>query len=71
MGSSQHGAWRGFAVKSEKWVAVHVDSYQEVDQVVGIFENDYEAKAYISENHYYGDGWVAVRIERPEYDKWA
>lgn len=58
-------------MKSEKWVAVFVNSYEEVEQVVGIFSSEDEAKAYINENHYYSESWTPVRIERSEYDRWA
>lgn len=59
-------------MKSEKWVAVHVNSYGEVYRVVGIFESQDDTRSYINEEHYYSsDEWFAVRIERSEAEKWA
>lgn len=60
-------------MKPEKWVAVYTsgyDDWHEAEQVVGIFSSEDEAKEYIY-TKYSGHNWNAVRIELPEYDKWA
>lgn len=59
-------------MKSEKWVAVHVNSYGEVWRVVGIFESQSDAQDYINEEHQWSsEEWFTVRIERSEAEKWA
>lgn len=58
---------------SEKWVAVRkpTDEWSEIEEVVGIFDSQEEAKASVNESYWYTDSWSIVRIQRPEWDKWA
>lgn len=57
---------------TEKWVIVHVNSYNEADEAIGIFSSKEDAEQSIWDEHYYASGtWTPVRIARPENDRWA
>lgn len=61
-------------MKPEKWVAVHTqgcDDWSEATEVVGVFDSEAEAERHVKNQYWSSGQWNAVRIELPEYDKWA